>query len=125
MKCGVSCLILITFVLAGCYRVPAIPPTPTFNAIQYQGQTVFNLRCAQCHAIEPETIVRGPSLAGIATRAGTRVDGYDAQAYIEQSILTPDIYIVDGFPNAMPVNFSRELTVEELDELVAYLMTLK
>jgi nitric oxide reductase subunit C len=111
--------------LAACSTAPAAPPTPTLDATQQQGQAVFNLRCAQCHALTPNTVVIGPSLAGIATRASTRAEGYSAEEYIEHSILYPKDYIVPDFTDTMPTNFSRDLTSEELSAVVAYLMTLK
>ena len=117
-------LILIALLLAACSSTNA-QPTPTLDPTQKQGQGVFNLRCAQCHTIVPDTVVIGPSLAGIAMRAATRMEGYDAEAYIEHSILFPRDYIVDGFADTMPTNFGKELTSEELTSVVAYLMTLK
>ena len=116
--------VLAAIILAACSTTSATP-TPTLDAIQQTGQAVYNLRCAQCHALAPDTVVIGPSMAGIATRAETRVEGYDAEAYIERSILVPGDYIVDGFTNTMPTNFAKELTSEELTGVVAYLMTLK
>ena len=67
----------------------------------------------------------GPSLAGVATRAGSRMAGYDARGYIEHSILFPRDYIVDGFTDTMPTNFGKELTSEELDAVISFLLTLK
>lgn len=116
--------ILIAFLLAACSSTKA-QPTPTLDPVQKQGESVFNLRCAQCHATVPDTVVIGPSLAGIATRAAARMEGYDAEAYIEHSILFPRDYIVDGFADTMPTNFGKELASEELTGVVAYLMTLK
>lgn len=124
MKYQVLPFVLTALILAACSSTSATP-IPTLDAVQHQGQAVFNLRCAQCHALTPDTVVIGPSLAGIATRAATRVEGYDAEAYIERSILVPYDYIVDGFTDTMPTNLSRELTSEELTAVVAYLMTLK
>lgn len=100
-------------------------PSRALTVVEQQGQAVYNLRCAQCHALAQDTIVIGPSMAGIASRAESRVTGYDAQAYLETSILTPADYLVEGFANTMPANFGEELTGEELTTLVAYLMTLK
>lgn len=122
MKYQVLLLVLAAMILTACSSASA---TPTLDAVQQQGQAVFNLRCAQCHALTPDTVVIGPSLAGIATRAATRVEGYDARAYIEHSILFPRDYLVDGFVDTMPTNFGKELTSEELTGVVAYLMTLK
>ncbi len=124
MKYQVPFIVLTVMFLAAC-STPSAIPAPTLDAVQQTGQAVYNLRCAQCHALAPDTVVIGPSLAGIATRAATRVEGYDAVAYLEHSILAPGDYIVEGFANTMPTNFGKELTSEELTGVVAYLMTLK
>ena len=124
MKYKFLLFVLAAIVLAACSTTSAAS-TPTLDAVQQTGQTVYNLRCAQCHALAPDTIVIGPPMAGIATRAEMRVAGYKAEAYIERSILVPGDYIVDGFTNTMPTNFGKELTSEELTGVVAYLMTLK
>jgi hypothetical protein len=40
--------------------------------------------------------------------------------------LNPNAYVVDGFPSgSMPQNFARDLTSEELENIVAYLLTLR
>jgi len=124
MKIKDLAFVFVAFLLAACADTSA-QPVPTLDSVQQQGQSVFNQRCAQCHAVTPDTVVIGPSLAGVATRAATRMDGYDAEAYIEHSILFPGDYIVDGYTDTMPTNFGKELTSEELAGVVAYLMTLK
>ena len=124
MKHKFLLFVLAAIVLAACSTMSAAS-TPTLDAVQQTGQAVYNLRCAQCHALAPDTVVIGPSMAGIATRAETRVEGYDAEAYLERSILVPGDYVVDGFTNTMPTNFGKELTSEELTGVVAYRMTLK
>ena len=124
MKFQVFCILIAVTLLTACSSAPE-EAAPTLTASEQQGQAVFKLRCAQCHALTPETTVIGPSLAGIATRAATRMEGYDAEAYIEHSILSPKDYLVEGFPDTMPTNFGKELTSEELSSVVAYLMTLK
>jgi len=125
MKFHIPFLTLAILLLAACSSASRVPPTPTMDAQQRLGRSIFDLRCAQCHATVPDTVVIGPSLYGIAARAGTRIEGMDAEAYIERSILQPDYYVVEGFPNTMPTNFGKELTSEELNGVVAYLMTLK
>ena len=116
-------MVLSAMMLAACSNTGTT--TPTLTPIEEQGQAVYNLRCAQCHALTPDTVVIGPSLAGVATRAASRMPGYDTQAYLETSILIPDEYLVEGFTNTMPTNFGKELTSEEFAALIAYLMTLK
>ena len=92
---------------------------------QEEGRALFKTYCASCHATRPDVVVVGPSLAGIAERASGRVDGDDAAAYIDRSIIAPEEYIVEGFQDLMPKSFADTLTVEQRQALVAYLMTLR
>lgn len=116
-------IVIFVMILVACSNTGT--NAPTLTPIEAEGESVYNLRCAQCHALTPDTVVIGPSLAGVATRAASRVPGYDTQTYLETSILSPDDYLVEGFTNTMPTNFGKELTSEEFAALVAYLMTLK
>ncbi len=82
--------------------------------------------CSTCHSLQTDVIIVGPSLGGIATRASTRVSGMSAEEYIRESILKPDAYLVEGFPSGtMPQVWGEELGEEQLNNLVAYLLTLK
>jgi len=83
-----------------------------------------NAGCVTCHSTEPGVQLVGPSLAGIATTAAERVDGMSAEDYIRQSILEPNAYTVEGFPEGLMPAYS-DLSPEQIDALVAYLMTLK
>ena len=81
--------------------------------------------CQICHSIESDRVLVGPSLYGIADDAGERVPGLDAETYIRQSILDPDAYIVEGFPpGQMLTDFGTRLSEDEIENLVAYLLTL-
>jgi nitric oxide reductase subunit C len=82
--------------------------------------------CITCHSLEPGTVVVGPSMAGIASRAGSQVSGLSAEDYIRQSILEPDAYVVEGFdPGVMVQVWEDELTDEQIDSLISYLLTLQ
>lgn len=74
--------------------------------------------CSTCHSrTEGEEIV-GPSLAGIGSRADSE--------YIRESILEPDAEIADGYnAGTMPDVWEDELTEQQIDQLIAYLLTLK
>ncbi len=101
------------------------PPPPTLSPQAQQGKQVFTRDCGACHSTSPDTIIVGPSLAGIATIAATRVEGQDAYTYMLTSVMQPDAYLVEGYENLMPSNLSKDLTGEELDAVIAYLQTLK
>ena len=93
-----------------------------------EGRGVFNSRaagCSVCHSTRPGDDGVGPSLAGVASVAGDRVEGLTAEQYLRQSILLPDQYIVEGWPTGQMLPIYRErLTEEELDSLIVYLLTL-
>lgn len=102
-----------------------VPPAP--DALD--GERLFNARstsCAVCHAVTPGDDGVGPSLAGVATVAGDRVEGLSAELYLRQSILLPDEYVVEGWPPGQMLPFYRDdLSEADLDALVAYLLTLE
>jgi len=118
-------ILLVAIFVTACSIGSPVPPTPTPDPLVVQGQQVFNARCATCHALVPDTIIIGPSLAGVATRAETRMKGLNAEEYIQLSILRPGDYVVEGFSNVMITNFAKELTNEDMNALVAFLLTLK
>lgn len=82
--------------------------------------------CITCHSLTPDEVIVGPSMAGIASRAGDRVPGQSAEEYLRESILNPNAYLVDTFPaSTMPQVWGDELSAEQVDQLIAYLMTLE
>ncbi|NPA06564.1 MAG: hydrogenase iron-sulfur subunit [Chloroflexi bacterium] len=84
-----------------------------------------NAGCRLCHSLEPGVQLVGPSLAGIGTRAATRVPGMTAEEYLYQSIVDPDAYVVPGYPaGLMPPDARERLTEEQIQDLVAFLLTL-
>jgi nitric oxide reductase subunit C len=81
--------------------------------------------CSTCHSTQPDVIIVGPSLAGIATRAETRVPGLSAEQYIRNSILNPGDFVVPGFPDAMLRSLGDKLSADQINDIIAFLMTLK
>ena len=118
-------LIAILPILAACGSGSPASPAPELDPLAVQGRQIFTQNCAACHALSADTIIVGPSLAGVAGRAGSRMAGLDARQYLERSILKPDAYVVKGFSDVMPKDFGKKLTSEELNALVAFLLTLK
>ncbi|MCB0199980.1 MAG: cytochrome c [Caldilineae bacterium] len=94
-----------------------------------------NAGCVTCHSLEAGKVLVGPSLAGIASRAGSTVEGEDAQQYLHQSIVDPNAHLATGCnaadPSAacatglMPQDWAQKLSEDEINNLIAYLMTLK
>lgn len=82
--------------------------------------------CATCHSRVPGQTLVGPFMAGVGTRAGSEVAGQTAEDYLHEAIVDPDAHVVEGFsPRIMYANYAKDLTDEQIDDLVAYLLTLK
>lgn len=98
-------------------------PTPVAGDPVEIGKAAFaSAGCSGCHSTGSDTRT-GPGLAGIATRAETRVPGLSADQYIGESIRDPGKFVVDGFSPVMP-KFDGVLSNAEIDGLIAYLKTL-
>jgi len=118
----VSCLAML---VACSETAVSTPPSPTLSPQASQGKSVFSSHCGACHSTSPDTIIVGPSLAGIATAAGSRVTGQDGRTYLYTAILQPGEVLVDGFDDMMPKTYGKDLTGEELDAVIAYMLTLE
>jgi len=82
--------------------------------------------CITCHSLEEGITIVGPSHAGLGARAGSIVPGQSAENYLRESIIDPGAHITEGFaPGTMYGNYGNELSTEEIDALVAYMLTLK
>ncbi len=109
---------------------PAPTPTPRPIEGQEAEEIILNAGCGSCHRIGAlgEGHKVGPDLSAIGHDAGARVEGMSAQAYIRQSILEPNVFIAPEcpngpcLPNIMPGDYSRRLTVEQLNLVVTYLL---
>ena len=94
--------------------------------------------CAACHSLLPGVNLAGPSLAGVVTRAQQTVlsadykgQARDAAAYLRESIVQPSAHTVAGAQYSasgvsfMPATYGKDLSPEQMAQLVAYLMTFK
>lgn len=105
------------------------------------GQSLFRTvapACNACHSTAPGVNMVGPSLAGVAERAQRLVGtpdykgkAKDAAGYIRESIVEPSAHLLPGAMYSangvsfMPDTYGKELKPEQIDQLVAYLSTLK
>lgn len=80
--------------------------------------------CVGCHALDPNQQMTGPTWFDIADTAANRVPGESPALYLYHSIMLPNSYVVEGYPqNIMPQNYQDLLTQEDLADIVAYLLT--
>jgi hypothetical protein len=82
--------------------------------------------CSTCHRVVSGQVgfSIGPNLAGIGEHAGTRFARLSAEEYLRQSILEPERYIVSGYRDIMFPDYSTHLTEQNIQDLIAYLLTL-
>jgi cytochrome c oxidase subunit II len=88
----------------------------------YQTGGASAVPCATCHTLDGSRLV-GPSFKGISERAGETIPGLSAEDYIRQSIEEPSIHIVDGYQDSMYKQYGQVLNQDDIDGLVAFLMT--
>ena len=123
-------LFLLSLGLAAC-TAPANgvggPASATHGKQLIETMSPPMLKCGGCHTIpgiQGADGTVGPNLAEIGITAGYRVPNLTAQEYIFQSIHSPTAHTVPGYPVLMP-NFSKWLSDQDIDDITAYLLTLR
>jgi nitric oxide reductase subunit C len=125
---------------------PTAQPAPPGTTVAPEnamalGERLFHTvtpACATCHSVAQGVTMVGPSLAGVSARAATVIaspdykgQAKDAAAYIRESIVEPSAYVVPGPSfsangvSFMPNTYGQSLKAEQVDQLVAYLASLK
>ncbi len=92
-----------------------------------RGKEIFDTTaaCNACHRVEDDLTVVGPSLRNIASVAATRVEGLTSEEYLRVSIINPNEYLMPGFiAGLMPTSYEVTLTAFDINDLIAYLLTL-
>jgi cytochrome c oxidase subunit 2 len=91
------------------------------------GSRLFTRNCASCHSVGTNTII-GPGLGSSWGSArefenADPIKDFNAE-YVRESILTPNVKVVKGFPAKMN-SFAGLLSEKEIDYLIEYIKTLK
>lgn len=105
------------------------------------GEHVFRTAtpaCVACHSTTPGVNMAGPSLAGVKARTETLLASGDykgsaktVEDYIRESISHPSAHVVPGAmysasgTSFMPATYAKDLPPAQIDQLVAYLTSLK
>ncbi|WP_285260875.1 c-type cytochrome [Halopseudomonas bauzanensis] len=118
-----------------------VRPVDADDDIRALGENVFRTAvpgCVACHSLAPGADGAGPSLAGVATRAELLVgeadysgQASDIEGYLRESILEPSAHLSTGGMYSangvsfMPDTYGNSLSEEQIEQLVAFLATLK
>lgn len=97
------------------------------------GEELFNtlytevgFACATCHNADSEERLIGPGLLNVKVHGAGHVEGLSVVEYLRQSIVEPNAYIVPDYPeNLMPQTYSELLTEDQINDILAYLLTLE
>ncbi|WP_426102167.1 c-type cytochrome [Massilia sp. TSP1-1-2] len=105
------------------------------------GERVFRSAtpaCAACHSIAPGVNMAGPSLAGLVARTEAMLAGgaykgkaTDVAGYIAESVRNPSAHLISGAMYSangvsfMPDTYGKSLTPGQIEQLTAYLTSLK
>jgi nitric oxide reductase subunit C len=137
-------LVLAALILGACgggARSDAAPRAAAPVGDPARGKVVFTTAaapaCATCHVIEGVSEGRiGPDLSHLGTEADRRIAdpaykgrAHDAAGYIRESIVDPNAYIPPACPagtcyrDVMPKDFAKKLTAQQLEDLIAYLLS--
>ncbi len=122
------CLIPLLMLILGCPRREPLPDEKTMARMtpQQRGGAYFrHFACASCHRLDDKKGL-GPAALGMWGRTVTHTDGSTAtvdRAYLAQKLRDPRQRTTVGFSaGSMPV---AELTDVQIDELAAYLKSVK
>jgi mono/diheme cytochrome c family protein len=113
----------------------AATATPVPDTPEARGEVLFKtyfqeagFACATCHYTSSEKRLIGPGMQNLATRMADYGLALSAEEYIRASIQSPRDFIAPGepayAPNAMPAKYNEILTAEQINDLVAYILSL-
>jgi sulfur-oxidizing protein SoxX len=109
----------------------AAPGDPQAGRRLFNGQIALDdlaaTPCSQCHSAEPGGISSlGTNLSNIGNRSATTVPGQSAEEYLRTSIVDPDAFLAGNFQDGLMYRrYGSALTPQQINDLVAYMLTLK
>jgi len=87
-----------------------------------------NFGCLACHSVDGSKLI-GPTWKGLFNSQVTLADGSTMtadEAYLRESIVNPNAKVSGGFPaGVMPGNFGQQMTEQQINDVIAYIESLK
>ncbi|MBB1471668.1 MULTISPECIES: cytochrome c [unclassified Luteimonas] len=138
---GGSAIVAAQGTAAGAAEAGAVRPVRADSDPRAIGENLFGTAvpvCTACHSLQPGVQLAGPSMAGMAERAAQTIasadytgSATDVEGYIRESIVSPSAHLVPGAmfsaegTSFMPNTYPESLTEEQVDQLVAFLGSMK
>jgi mono/diheme cytochrome c family protein len=100
----------------------------TADQLVSAGETLYQGAggCTACHGLgtrAPNLLTDEGGTGQIGARCALRIPGQDCKAYLHQSMIEPNTYVVEGYQPIMP-DLRRTLSGAQIWALVAYLQSL-
>ena len=133
MRLGAA-VMLVAVLISGCGGEGAFAggetSTPVLTTPQLTGEELFETffgatgkTCSGCHRLDDEDGPFAPTLKGVSVRAADRVEGLSDVEYLRQSIVDPEAFQVEGWPQGMPTNYAEVFSEHDIDRLIEFLLT--
>lgn len=110
------------------FDIPAATEEAKPASAEARGKALFYdpvVGCYLCHVVKGSGGTRGPDLSRIGEVAETRQPDVSVEEYLRESITDPVAFTAPGYPAIMPLNLGDRLSSAQIDDLVAYLMSLR
>ncbi len=123
----IGALVTLGFVLPQ-YEIPKGGEKVEAASAQERGKALFqdpSVGCYLCHALGGPGATRGPDLSKIGKTGATSKPGMSLEEYLRESLIDPTAYIVPDYPPIMPANLGDRLTEEQIEDLIAFLKSLR
>ncbi len=122
--------VLIALIMTACGSPPAASFADLPAGDAEHGAALFDEgangapACTTCHTLDGSVLV-GPSLQNFPAIAPVADAGAPSLAeYAFNSITQPGTFVVSGFGNTMYAQYARQLSSQQIADLIAYLLTL-
>ena len=79
--------------------------------------------CNACHLVGDGSVA--PLFDGLADAAAERKSDLNAQQYLYEAIVYSSAHLVDGYTDAMPVDYGERLHIEDIGHIIAWLQTFR
>jgi mono/diheme cytochrome c family protein len=128
----VAILVTAAVFVAACGGGGAAGPAATSGGNVDAGKALFAQSaigsqpgCGTCHSLDAGETIVGPTMAGIGTAAASKVSGESSEQFLRNSILEPNAYVESGFAEGIMPAYKDALSEQQVNDLVAYLLSLK
>ena len=113
---GCLALLALSLFAVACAEAPA---TEEAAADPYaKGRALFAEHCAECHSLQPGLVRVGPSLSDARGKAALRGSELAPEAYLLESILDPNAFVIGGFTEAMPEDLVSESEAQHIIDFI-------